>query len=64
MGAGGLAEDQDIFGIATEGSDVLFDPAQCKDLILQSVISGVRSFFVELRKSKETKHSQAIIEAD
>ena len=38
-GAGGFAEQGDVVGVTAERGDVGFDPAQCRELILQAVIA-------------------------
>ena len=41
-GAGLKAEHRDPLGITAEGSDVFFDPLQCRDLIEQPQVQGIR----------------------
>ena len=38
--AAGAAEDGHIFRIAAEEADILLHPAECQNLILQSVVTG------------------------
>ena len=38
--AGGLADDGDLSGIASEGGDVVVDPLEDGDRVLQRVVAG------------------------
>ena len=61
-GAGRLAEDRDVAGVAAEGCDVLLDPLQRGDLVEQAVIArGVlRGFGAELGMGEEAQAADAL----
>ena len=63
-GAGRLAEDRDIVGIAAEGGDVALHPLQAGDLVEQAVVARgmLRQFGGERGMGEEAQHADAIVD--
>ena len=66
VGAGALAKDRDVRGVATEGGDVLLHPAQRSDLVEEGVVAAEVEWRLgaERRMRQEAEGAEAIIERD
>ena len=56
-GAGTLAHDGDVFGVAAEGSDVVFHPFHGGDLVIQAIVAGETGLLLQLGQAKEAHGS-------
>jgi hypothetical protein len=61
---GGLTEDRDTRGIASETRNVLLDPLQPRDLVAKPEVARAgAAVSSELRMREETEHSDAVGDA-
>ena len=66
IGAGGLAEEGDVVGVAAEGCDVAADPGDGGGLVHQAVVAGgvVGRLGGEFGEGEEAEDAEAVVHGD